>query len=71
MQHTRMGCGSDLPTILGNFKNEPTSRSVNICFQRPNLDPHSVQVVFSIKNSTQIGLLISTLASTSEALARH
>ena len=32
MENTRRGCADDLHTILGIFKNDPKSRSVNIFF---------------------------------------
>ena len=32
MESTPTGCADDLPAILGVFKNDPKSRSVNIFF---------------------------------------
>ena len=42
MENTPAGCGSDLHTILGIFKNKPKSRSVSIFVQRLDFDPNSV-----------------------------
>ena len=41
MENTPMGCGSDLPRILGMSENYPKSRSVNNFLQRLDLDPNS------------------------------
>ena len=45
MGNTPIGCGSDLPSVLGLFKNDPKSRSVNNSFQRLDLDPNSIKYV--------------------------
>lgn len=43
MENTPTGRADDLPTLLGIFKNEPKSRSVNIAIQRPDLDPNGTK----------------------------
>ena len=43
MEHAPTWCGDDLLAILLVFKNDPTSRSVNHSFQRPDLDPNSTK----------------------------
>ena len=39
-------CADDLPTILGFFKNDPKSRSVNIFLQRLDFDPNRITDLF-------------------------
>lgn len=46
MESTPMGRGSDLPRILGIFKNDPTWRSVKNDLQRLDFDPHSIKCLF-------------------------
>ena len=41
MENTPTGHADDLPTILGIFKNDPKSRSVNIFFSGWILPPNS------------------------------
>ena len=38
-------CADDLPTILGDAPNDPTSRSVNILFQQLDLHPNSIAII--------------------------
>jgi hypothetical protein len=48
MEAPATDCGSDLPTILAIFKNDPKSRSVNNLFQRLDLDPSSISLSLCI-----------------------
>ena len=48
MEDTPAGRADDLPTILGIFKNDPKSRSVNI-FQQLNFDPNSIKNIYQPK----------------------
>ena len=57
MENTPTGCAVDLPTILGIYKNESKSRSVNISFQRLIFDPNSTKVVFTSQSSAQLLVL--------------
>ena len=41
MENTPTGCGSDLPSILRTFKNDPKSRSVNNFLECSDVDPNS------------------------------
>ena len=43
MYNTHMRRGSDLPTILGMFKHDPKTRSVNDSCELLDLDPNTVQ----------------------------
>ena len=46
MEKVPTGCGSDLRTILGFFKNESKFRSVNKSFQRLDFAPNSRNKLF-------------------------
>ena len=46
MENTPTVCADNLPTILGIFKNEPKSRSVNNSLQQLDFDPNSIKDVF-------------------------
>jgi hypothetical protein len=39
MENTPTVCADDLPSVLGIFKNDPKSKSVNNVLQRLDLDP--------------------------------
>ena len=43
MENTSTVCADDLPTIWGIFKNNPKSRSVNICVQRLDFAPNCIK----------------------------
>ena len=45
MENTPTGCGDDLLTILGIFKNDPKSRSVNIFVQLLDFLPNSLEKI--------------------------
>ena len=45
MRNTLAECADDLPTILGNFKHDPKSRSVNSFPQQLYFDPTNIKNV--------------------------
>ena len=53
MENTPTGRADDLPTILGIFKNDPKSRSVNNSLQQLDFDPNSVQDFFTSQSFAQ------------------
>ena len=59
MENTPRGHADDLPTILGIFKNDPKSRSVNIFFQRLDFAPNSIKdLIYHPKNRP--GIVVRT-----------
>ena len=45
MENAPMGSGCDFAYNFGIRKNDPTSKRVNICFQRQDLAPNSIFVL--------------------------
>ena len=60
MQNSPKGCGSHLPTILGTFKNDLKSRSVNNCLECSDLDPHRGKNIFDKPEPRLVRLLGET-----------
>ena len=54
MENTPKGCADGLPTILGIFKNEPKSRSVNILFSGQILPLTVYKLFFASQSSAQV-----------------
>ena len=58
MENTSPRRDSDVPKIIGFLKNVPKWRSVNICFQRLDLDPDIRCFVFTSQSSAHLCSLI-------------
>jgi len=55
MENTPMVCADDSPSILGNLKSDPKSRSANSFLQRLDFYPISIKVSCTSQSSAQTG----------------
>ena len=56
MENTPTGCADELPAILGTFKNDLKSRSVNNCVQWLDFYASNIKNVFTSQSSVQTGI---------------
>ena len=54
MEDIPMECTDDLSIILGNYKHDPKSRSVNSFLQQLDFDPNSAKYIFTGRNSAHM-----------------
>ena len=59
MENTPTGRADDLPTILGIFKNDQKSRSVNILFSGWILPQTIYKILSTSQSSAQLGMCAS------------
>ena len=62
MEDTPTECADDLPTILGIFKNDPKSRSVNICFSGWILPKTVYKMLFTSQSSAIVIVIAIVIA---------
>ena len=53
VENTPKGCADDYPTILGIYKNDPNSRSVNNCLKQLDFDPNNRTYLLASQRSAQ------------------